>query len=71
MFEQIDHLFMTSKMGNVYRSVINRTEKILIEKALEQSAGNKIVAAKFLGLNRNTLHAKIRMLRIDVRRFKT
>ncbi len=58
------------KNGEIYRSVIAVTERILIEKALEHSAGNQLTAAKFLGINRNTLRSKIRKLNINQERFK-
>ena len=50
---------------------INLIESVeLIEKALERSYGNQVMAAKMLGLNRNTLHTKIKKFYIDIRRFK-
>lgn len=68
--ERIEECFTIFKIGEVYRSVIDNTEKVLIEKSLEHSAGNQIVAAKILGLNRNTLRSKIRKLNINTGRFK-
>ena len=68
--DRIEECFATLKNGEIYRSVIDNTEKILIEKALERSCGNQIVAAKLLGLNRNTLRTKIRKLNINMGRFK-
>lgn len=67
----MEEYFTTCQDGAIYRSVIDSTEKILIEKALERSHGNQIVAAKILGLNRNTLRTKIRKLNINTERFKT
>ena len=43
---------------------------MIIEKILERSDGNQVMAARILGLNRNTLHKKIKKLNIDVQRFK-
>ncbi|MFH1857892.1 MAG: helix-turn-helix domain-containing protein [Candidatus Omnitrophota bacterium] len=43
---------------------------MLIEKALKFSFGNQIMASRLLGLNRNTLHTKIKKFNIDVWRFK-
>ena len=68
--EKIEEYFTTLKNGEIYRSVIDSTEKILIEKALERSCGNQIIASKILGLNRNTLRTKIRRLNINTQRFK-
>lgn len=68
--DKIDECFTTFKNGEIYRVVINDTEKVLIEKALERSSGNQIIASKILGLNRNTLRSKIRRLNINTERFK-
>ncbi|MDD5291992.1 MAG: helix-turn-helix domain-containing protein [Candidatus Omnitrophica bacterium] len=59
-------------LGNedVYENVISHVEKILIERALERSDGNQLMAAKMLGLNRNTLHKKVKKLNIDIEKFK-
>ncbi|MCX5681218.1 MAG: hypothetical protein NT079_02925 [Candidatus Omnitrophica bacterium] len=58
------------KRGEIYRYVINDVEKSLIEEALAYSLGNKILAAKILGINRNTIHSKIRKLGILPNQFK-
>lgn len=68
--EKIEQCFVVLRSGDIYRSVIDETEKILIEKALERSSGNQLVASKILGLNRNTLRTKIRKLNIDTERFR-
>ena len=48
----------------VYQSVIERVERPLIKLALDVTSGNKVRAAALLGLNRNTLRAKISSLGI-------
>lgn len=58
-----------SKTGT-YFGVIEGVEKLLIEKALEESCGNRIKAAKVLGIHRNTLHAKIKTLEINVEKYR-
>jgi two-component system nitrogen regulation response regulator GlnG len=58
------------KEAKIYRAVIESVEKPLIEMALKRTFGNKLKAAKILGINRNTLHAKIRKLKIDASRYK-
>lgn len=63
-------LFLAFNRGEVYDKVISRTEKVLIENALKASFGNQSIAAKLLGINRNTLHSKIRKMGIDVSKFK-
>ena len=68
--DTIDEAFLTAHNGEIYTKVIEQIEKEVIEKALECSSGNKIVAAKILGINRNTIHAKIKKLKIDIERFK-
>ena len=67
---KIEESFTFRKDGNIYRSVIEDTERILIEKALQYSEGNQLTAAKLLGINRNTLRSKIRKLNIDQGKFK-
>ncbi|MFC1806820.1 helix-turn-helix domain-containing protein [Candidatus Omnitrophota bacterium] len=66
----IDDTFFTLNRGRIYAKVIEHVEKELIEKALQHSCGNQIIAARVLGINRNTLHTKIRRLHINVGRFK-
>ena len=67
---KIEESFTFGKEGNIYRAVIEDTERILIEKALQHSEGNQLTAAKLLGINRNTLRTKIRKLNIDQRKYK-
>ena len=64
----IDDAFTMLSNGQIYKSVIGDTERILIERALERTGGNQIMAARLLGLNRNTLRTKIRKLGIQVKR---
>ena len=66
VFTKIDEAFSCVKSGEIYQAVIGDTEKILIEKALERSGGNQIMAARVLGINRNTLRTKIKKLGIKV-----
>jgi two-component system, NtrC family, nitrogen regulation response regulator GlnG len=66
----IDNSFLTIQKGKIYQAVIGDIEKSLIEKALGYTSGNQILAAKLLGINRNTIRSKIKKLNIDVDRFK-
>lgn len=50
--------------SSVYSSVIDQVERPLIRLALSVTAGNKVKAAQLLGMNRNTLRAKINALGI-------
>ena len=63
---KIEESFTTLEDGQIYRLIINDTEKLLIEKALKKTNGNQIFAARILGLNRNTLRTKIRKLGIKI-----
>ena len=67
---QIDESF-TTQSGHIYRAVIDQTERVLIEKALERAGGNQLAAARLLGLNRNTLRSKIKKFHIETQRFRT
>lgn len=63
--DNLEEAFKTAQTGEVYRSVLNEVERCLIEKALEQAGGNQLIAARILGLNRNTLRSKIKKLNIS------
>jgi len=57
------------KLGSnnkLYRTIIDSTEKDLIEVVLDKTEGNQIQASDILGINRNTLRAKIKKLGIKV-----
>ncbi len=47
-------------LNDVYKTIIETTEKILIEEILVISRNNQIKASKLLGINRNTLRKKIK-----------
>jgi len=57
-------------IGALYRTVMDDAEKDLISEALGRAFGNQSLAAKILGINRNTLRAKINKLSIDCNSFK-
>lgn len=67
---KIDNRFLMLNKGHIYSDTIRQVEKALIEAALEESSGNRIAAAKILGIHRNTLHLKVKRLHINVDRFK-
>jgi len=52
----------TTGGGRVYRSVMARMELPLLRHALELCGGNQLKAAKLLGINRNTLRKRLRLL---------
>ncbi len=49
---------MERETRNIHGTVVARVEKELLRLALEKCGGNKIKAAKLLGINRNTLTKK-------------
>ena len=51
---------------NLYRDVLERVERPLLEAALARTDGNQIRAAALLGINRNTLRKKIVELAIPL-----
>jgi two-component system nitrogen regulation response regulator GlnG len=53
---------------NLYDKVIAEVEKPLIEHVLAFARGNQLRAADILGLNRNTLRKKIKLLNIGVKK---
>jgi len=68
--KDLEEYIIRSKETHLYKIVVEWVEKPLIELALERTFGNKIKAARLLGINRNTLHCKIKKYSIDVSRFK-
>jgi two-component system nitrogen regulation response regulator GlnG len=50
---------LEAKSGDVYRNILERVEKPLLEAVLAHTDGNQIRAAAILGINRNTLRKKI------------
>jgi two-component system nitrogen regulation response regulator GlnG len=52
----------TREGARVYRSIMARMELPLLRHALELCGGNQLQAAKLLGINRNTLRKRLRLL---------
>ena len=52
----------TVESGRLYRSVMTRIELPLLRQALELSGGNQLKAARLLGINRNTVRKRLRLL---------
>jgi Fis family transcriptional regulator len=50
----------------VYDMVLKHVEKPMIEVVLDKAEGNQTEAARWLGINRNTLRKKIEQLKIKV-----
>jgi len=51
---------------NLHSLIMEGVERVLIEKTLEHTKGNKRKAAQVLGINRNTLSNKIKKYEIDL-----
>lgn len=58
------------KEGVLYKTALESIERPLIEFVLDQTSGNQLKASRILGINRNTIRARIRKLGIDVSRWK-
>jgi len=58
------------KQGLVYKTILEIIERPLIEHILERTEGNQLKAARILGINRNTMRAKIKKLGIKVDKWK-
>jgi len=56
------------EMNNLYDMVLHQVERPLINIVLQKTRGNQIQTADILGINRNTLRKKIKMLDIEVKR---
>ncbi|MGD0335548.1 MAG: helix-turn-helix domain-containing protein [Candidatus Omnitrophota bacterium] len=67
---EIEEALFEEKKGVLYKSVLEVIEKPLIEQVLERTEGNQLKAARILGINRNTMRAKVKKLGIDVNRWK-
>jgi len=61
--EAIDHPELYNGR-NLHTLVMEGAERVLTEKALEHTGGNKRKAAQILGINRNTLSNKIKKYQI-------
>ena len=68
--ERIDNSFLSLEKGEIFRAIIEDTERLILEKALSKSRGNQILAARILGINRNTIRTKIKKLQIRLEQFK-
>ena len=69
VMESGDELFR-EHTGMLYKKFLELFERPLLEFVLERTEGNQIKAARILGLNRNTLRAKIKRLGINADQWK-
>jgi DNA-binding protein Fis len=68
---ELESSLFIEKKGVLYKSVLEAVEKPLLEQTLERCEGNQLKAARILGINRNTMRAKIKKLGIDLSKWKT
>jgi len=59
---ELDRIFLKGKEGKIYHIMLDAMDKSLITNTLVITFGNQIKAARLLGINRNTLRAKIKKL---------
>ncbi len=64
--KEVDSLIIRGRQREIHKDIVSLVEKELIEIVLERTFGNRLKAAKMLGINRNTLHAKIEKYQINV-----
>ncbi|MDD5774204.1 MAG: helix-turn-helix domain-containing protein [bacterium] len=67
---EFDDSFLKENKGNLYKVVLEIIEKPLIAHVLKHSDGNQLKAARILGINRNTMRAKIKKYNIDPESYK-
>jgi len=68
---ELDRIFLKGKEGRIYHVMLDALDKSLITNTLVITFGNQIKAARLLGINRNTLRAKIKKLGISLDEVKT
>ena len=66
LLEEIDAALDSPESGDLYRGLLERVERPLLEVVLARTEGNQIRAAAILGINRNTLRKKINDLSIEL-----
>jgi DNA-binding NtrC family response regulator len=54
----VDELLRTGQPG-VFHKAVSSLESLLVQRALELTGNNQVMAAKLLGISRNTLREKI------------
>jgi len=67
---ELDRLFLKGQEGKIYHIMLDALDKSLIRNTLSVTFGNQIKAARLLGINRNTLRAKIKRLGISLNEVK-
>ncbi|MFA5363207.1 MAG: helix-turn-helix domain-containing protein [Candidatus Omnitrophota bacterium] len=70
VIKETQNHYSREKKGALYKFLFEVIERSIIEDALLQAEGNQLMAARILGLNRNTIHSKIIKLKINPEDFK-
>ncbi|MDD5432406.1 MAG: helix-turn-helix domain-containing protein [Candidatus Omnitrophica bacterium] len=68
--KELDRMFLKEQEGKIYHIMLDSLEKSLIKNTLIVTFGNQKKAARLLGINRNTLRAKIKKLGISISEVK-
>jgi len=63
---ELDRMFLKGEEGKIYHIMLDALDKSLIKNILMVTFGNQVKAARLLGINRNTLRAKIKRLGISL-----
>jgi len=50
---------------DIYHTIVSQIEKPMLKTVMQKAKNNKSMAAKILGINRNTLHKKLRQHKLD------
>ena len=64
MLREVEEALQSGEPAEIYRKLLERVERPLLETVLARTEGNQIRAAALLGINRNTLRKKISELGI-------
>jgi two-component system nitrogen regulation response regulator GlnG len=64
--QEVESALAVPEPSDVYRTILERVERPLLEAVLARTDGNQIRAAALLGINRNTLRKKISDLDVSV-----
>lgn len=67
---ELENTLWRQRHGRLYQAVLEAVERPLLESVLERAEGNQLKAARILGLNRNTIRAKIKKLGINPQRWR-